>query len=58
MLQTLERQRKYIGAILSDEHAPKHPYFFCENIYQLRGTILEKKIYHRGLTETYITKHL
>ena len=24
MLQTLERQRKYIGAILSDEHALWH----------------------------------
>ena len=30
MLQTLERQRKYIGAILSDEHT--HIYFYDKNI--------------------------
>ena len=32
MLQTLERWRKYIGAILSGEHTPKHPwqYFFAK----------------------------
>ena len=26
MFQTLEMPRKYIAAILSDEHTPKHPW--------------------------------